>query len=77
MNPKLFELSGGNQQKALLGREISAKPTVLLVDEPTKGVDIGARSEIYQRLRTVADRGVAVVVSSSDGIELEGFATGC
>jgi len=70
---KLNELSGGNQQKALLGREISAKPTVLLVDEPTKGVDIGSRSEIYQRLRAIADRGVAVLVSSSDGIELEGI----
>lgn len=70
---KLNELSGGNQQKALFGREISANPTVLLVDEPTKGVDIGSRSEIYQRLRTVADSGVAVVVASSDGIELEGL----
>jgi ribose transport system ATP-binding protein len=70
---KLNELSGGNQQKTLFGREISSNPTVLLVDEPTKGVDIGARSEIYQRLRATADRGLAVLVASSDGIELEGL----
>ena len=69
----LSQLSGGNQQKALVGREISAEPAVLLVDEPTKGVDIGARAEIYQRLRTAANRGLAVLVSSSDGIELEGL----
>ena len=46
---------------------------MLLVDEPTKGVDIGSRSEIYQRMRAIADRGLAVLVSSSDGIELEGL----
>ena len=69
----LSQLSGGNQQKALFGREMAAEPQVLLVDEPTKGVDIGARSEIYQRLRAAADRGLAVLVSSADGIELEGL----
>ena len=67
------ELSGGNQQKTLIGREIAGKPGVVLIDEPTKGVDVGARAEIYERLRELADSGVAVVVSSSDGIELEGL----
>ena len=57
----------------VFGREISARPTALLIDEPTKGVDVGARSEIYQRLRDAAERGLAVVVSSSDGLELEGI----
>jgi ribose transport system ATP-binding protein len=69
----LSQLSGGNQQKALFGREITAGPAVLLVDEPTKGVDIGARSDIYQRLRAAAERGLGVMVASSDGIELEGL----
>jgi ribose transport system ATP-binding protein len=67
------DLSGGNQQKALIGREMAAEPKALLIDEPTKGVDVGARAEIYQRLRALAGRGVAVIVSSSDGIELEGL----
>ena len=67
------DLSGGNQQKTLIGRELAGEPKVLLIDEPTKGVDVGARSEIYQRLRELAESGYAVVVSSSDGIELEGL----
>lgn len=69
----ISDLSGGNQQKVLIGREMAAAPRVLLVDEPTKGVDIGARAEIYQRLRALARQGIAVIVSSSDGIELEGL----
>jgi ribose transport system ATP-binding protein len=67
------ELSGGNQQKTMIGREIAGGPKVILIDEPTKGVDVGARTEIYDRLRELADGGVAVVVSSSDRIELEGL----
>ena len=67
------DLSGGNQQKTLIGRELAGEPKVLLIDEPTKGVDVGARSEIYQRLRELAESGFAVVVSSSDGFELEGL----
>jgi ribose transport system ATP-binding protein len=66
-------LSGGNQQKVLFGREVLASPSVLLVDEPTKGIDIGTRSEIYRRLRQISDGGAAVVVSSADGVEIEGL----
>ena len=66
-------LSGGNQQKVLFGREVLASPTVLLVDEPTKGIDIGTRSEIYRRLRQISNSGAAVVVSSADGVEIEGL----
>ena len=67
------DLSGGNQQKVLFGREMLGRPRVLLIDEPTKGVDIGARSEIYQRLRRLANAGTAVIVAASDGVELEGL----
>jgi ribose transport system ATP-binding protein len=73
METTVSDLSGGNQQKVLFAREISARPKVLLIDEPTKGVDIGARSEIYQRLRRFADEGTAVVIAASDGVELEGL----
>lgn len=66
-------LSGGNQQKVLFGREVMIRPAVLLVDEPTKGIDIGTRSEIYRRLRDISNSGTAVIVSSSDGVEVEGL----
>ncbi|GAA4698910.1 sugar ABC transporter ATP-binding protein [Nocardioides conyzicola] len=67
-------LSGGNQQKVVLARWLLRECRVLLLDEPTRGVDVGARSEIYQLIRTLADSGVAVVVVSSEIEEVLGLA---
>jgi ribose transport system ATP-binding protein len=66
-------LSGGNQQKVVLARAMLMQPRLILADEPTQGVDAGARVEIYRILREVAERGIPVVVVSSDGLELEGL----
>ncbi len=63
-------LSGGNQQKVLFGRAMLSGCTVLLLNEPTRGVDVGAKVEIYQLIQRLAESGVAVVVSSSDTPEL-------
>ncbi|GHH40449.1 sugar ABC transporter ATP-binding protein [Lentzea cavernae] len=67
-------LSGGNQQKVVLARWLLRECRVLLLDEPTRGVDVGARSEIYELIRALADSGVAVVVVSSDVEEVLGLA---
>jgi ABC-type sugar transport system ATPase subunit len=59
-------LSGGNQQKLVIGKWLATRPRVLILDEPTRGVDVGAKAEIYKLVRRVAGEGMAVVVISSD-----------
>ncbi len=66
-------LSGGNQQKVAVGKWLGASPRVMLLEEPTRGVDIGARAEIYQRLRDLCAEGIGIVVASSDTAEILGL----
>ncbi len=73
MSAPISALSGGNQQKVVLARALLSEPLVVVADEPTQGVDVGARAEIYRILREVSAAGIPVVVSSSDAKELEGL----
>ena len=69
---KINTLSGGNQQKVIFGRWILTQPDVLLLDEPTRGIDVGAKYEIYQLIQDLAKQGKAVVMVSSEMPELLG-----
>ena len=73
LETSVTSLSGGSQQKVLLARDRLGDPKVLLVEDPTQGVDAGARVEIYAFLRALADSGTAVIVLSTDAVELEGL----
>jgi ribose transport system ATP-binding protein len=63
-------LSGGNQQKIVIGKWLATAPRVLLLDEPTRGIDVGAKQEIYQLVFQLAARGLGIVVVSSEMPEL-------
>jgi len=73
MQTLVGNLSGGNQQKVAVGKWLGINPRVLLVEEPTRGVDVGARAEIYAQLRHLCESGVSVIVSSSDTHEVLGL----
>jgi ribose transport system ATP-binding protein len=67
-------LSGGNQQKVVLGKWLAMDPKVLLLDEPTRGIDVGAKEEIYGLLHELAGRGMAILFVSSEMEEVLGLA---
>ena len=69
----LRTLSGGNQQKVVLGRWLAHRPQVLLLDEPTRGIDVGAKSEIYDLIHALSQDGTAILMVSSELPELLGL----
>lgn len=73
LNQLAGKLSGGNQQKILIGNALSVSPKIIILDEPTKGIDVGAKAEIYQKLRDLSAQGVGIIVISSDLTEIIGL----
>jgi inositol transport system ATP-binding protein len=71
---KVKNLSGGNQQKIVIGKVLLSNPDILILDEPTRGIDIGAKSEIYKLISKLADEGKAIIVVSSELPEIMGLA---
>ena len=70
---KIVELSGGNQQKCIVARGIATNPKVLILDEPTKGIDVGAKSEFYSMICKFAKQGLGVILISSEMPEVIGL----
>ncbi|SMB93469.1 ribose transport system ATP-binding protein [Thermanaeromonas toyohensis ToBE] len=70
---KVKNLSGGNQQKVVLAKWLASRPKVLILDEPTRGIDVGAKAEIYELIQALAAEGVAIIMISSDLPEILGM----
>ncbi len=70
---RVQSLSGGNQQKVVLARALTTEPRVFLLDEPTRGIDVGAKVEVYRLVNALAEQGAAILMVSSDMIELLGL----
>ena len=70
LTASISELSGGNQQKCIISRWLLTKPHVLLLDDPTRGIDVGAKAELYELIDTLCQSGLAVVLTSSELPEL-------
>jgi ribose transport system ATP-binding protein len=70
---KVVNLSGGNQQKVVLGKWLAMSPKVLILDEPTRGIDVGAKAEIYRHMATLADQGITILMVSSEMEEIIGM----
>ena len=73
LNQQVINLSGGNQQKVVLAKSLAAESDILIFDEPTRGIDVGAKQEIYHLMSDLADNGIAILMISSDMEELLGM----
>ena len=73
MEQRVGALSGGNQQKVVIARWIAADPKVLILDEPTRGIDVGAKAEVHALIADLAARGVAILLISSELPEVMGM----
>ena len=70
---RMDNLSGGNQQKIVLGKWLAMDPRVLILDEPTRGIDVGAKAEIYRHVATLCEQGITVLMVSSELEEVIGM----
>lgn len=77
INTMIVNLSGGNQQKVVLGKSLLAQPDILFIDEPTKGIDVGAKAEIYKLMSELVEQGKSIIMVTSDMPELISMSDRC